>query len=232
MKLALSGDCLQRLGNNKFHIVADIGNGVHCTDVDTAVPSVAVVHNVPHPIRDFRGGIGHSRRHYSRIVSLYLIVNIIGVGIVAPMARHRRTYATQNIVTCSLIGVPQIVACMSKSRGKRVGGRVEPQTVEHPHKGKIHINIVVERGHTLHIFSNVVGLAPRNLAAIGNHARTVLKLCGAAVGATEHLSRPCAFYLVHESSAAHCHARGEFASRRECKHAHKGNGKRCHNSFT
>ena len=82
--LAFGRDRLESLRNNVFNVIGDEGQGIHGRDIDTSVPAVTVVHHVADLISVVNGRIGHSRSHYSGVVSLDLEVDVVRMGIVHP----------------------------------------------------------------------------------------------------------------------------------------------------
>ena len=117
--------------------------------------------------------------------------------IVKPMAGLGRHYPLKDVVACRLVCMPQRVTGRGKSHGKGIGRRIQPQSVEHLNKSKVHVYIVVQAGKVVVPPGNAV-VVPLDGNIILNHGTVVLKLRWSAKTAADSLSGPSAFNLVHQ----------------------------------
>lgn len=200
---AARGQSLQRLGDNVLDVVAHECQSVHRRHIYSAVPSVAVVHYVSRAVAYLRGGVGHGGRHETREVGLDLEVDVVGVGIVTPVARCRGHHAVEYVVACRLVGVPQRVTGVGKGRGHRVGGGVDAQAVDHRNEGQVHVYVVVDPGGIEHRRAHVVGIAPRDFHFVADETLRMAELGRAAVGYAYRLAGPAALDLVEQFGSRH-----------------------------
>ena len=86
MEVALLRDQLDRALDDALDVVLDERQRVHGGDEHSAVPAVAMVHDVPDPVADLGRRIDHARRHESGEVGFDLEIDVVGGGIVEPVA--------------------------------------------------------------------------------------------------------------------------------------------------
>ena len=150
-------------------------------------------------IADGRSRVRHSRRHKARVVSLYLVVDTVGMRIVLPIARGRWHKAVLNVVTPCLVSVPERIASVCKGCGKGICRRIQPQTVKDIEEGKIHINIVEEAGRPVEKMLQMM-LWVFNSSTFRNRHTPIAEFSRSAIGASYCLAGPSALNLIQECS--------------------------------
>ena len=76
-------------------------------------------------------------------ISLDLEIDIVGVGIILPVARFRRLDAVEQVVAGCLVGMPQRISCMREGVCEGVHRGIQSQAVENLHEGGIHVYVVI-----------------------------------------------------------------------------------------
>ena len=147
-------------------------------------------------VRKMSRGVDHSRSHKAGVISLDLEVDIVRMGIVFPETGLRRHDAIADVVPGSLVGVPKGITGGGKSFGKALNRSVKSLFLKNFHKGKIHVDVVVQSGSLVIIPFDPM-FRPLDLDVVVNQ-RTIDKLSRAAVGAADHLACPATFNLVHQ----------------------------------
>ena len=105
--LALCRNSLKSLCDNIFNVIRHKSEGIHRSHIDSAVPTVAVVHHVADVIREMNRRIDHSGSHDASIIRLYLEIDVIRMGIILPEAGFRRHDTITDVVARRLVGVPK-----------------------------------------------------------------------------------------------------------------------------
>ncbi len=100
--------------DDKGDIVGDESEGIHGSHIHSAVPSIAVVHDMADLVGIFNGAVHHTRGHYTGVVCLDLEVDIICVGIVLPMAGFGGHDALENVIASLKIGMPERISCIGE----------------------------------------------------------------------------------------------------------------------
>ncbi len=198
MEETLLRNRLKRLLDNKLHIIAHESKGIHVGYIDTSIPSVAIIHYVSYLIGNIRSGDRHARTHESGEIRFYLEINVVGMRVIAPMARFRGHYTLKYIITCSLICMPERITGVGKCCGERIHRSIKAKTVEYVNKRKIHIHIVVKAGGVLIVPLDIM-LRPFDRNVIGNHCAGVAEFGRSAIGTSDCLSGPSAFYFIKQN---------------------------------
>ena len=188
-------NCFQSLSYNILYIIGNKSQCIHSPHINTTIPTIAIIHNMTYFIRNFRCCIGHAGAHQTCVISFYLIVNIISMGIILPMTGFGRHNTIQNIVTRSLIGMPQHITCIGKSHSKRIDRSIQSQTVKYIHKGQIHINIIIQTRFIFIIPFNIP-IRPIDRNIILYHCPRISELCRTTIRATYCLTSPSSFNLI------------------------------------
>ena len=192
---ALFRYCFQGFRYNKSDIVRHEGKRIHSTDIYAAIPSVPIIHDMSDLVGYFGSRIRHSRRHQTGIVRLYLVIQIVCMRIIQPMPGSGRHDSLQNIITGRLVRMPERIAGCCKSHCKRIDRSIQPQAVEDIDKRQVHINIVIQPGRVL-IPPLDIPIRPGNRDILLDHRPVIPELCRSAIGTTDRLSGPTAFYLI------------------------------------
>ena len=127
---ALFGDGFQGFLDDEPDVVRDERKRIHRCHVNSAVPAVAVVHDVSRAVAELRGRVGHARGHEPREIGFDLEVEVVGMGVVEPVPRLGRADAVEDVVACGLVGMPQDVAGIGEGCGERIHRGVDAQAVE------------------------------------------------------------------------------------------------------
>ena len=135
VELALLWDCLQTFTYDCLHVVGHKCQRIHSPHINSAIPAITIVHNMAYAVGNLRCRVGHCGSHNSCVVGLDLVVDVVGVRIVVPVARHRGHNSSQNVVASSLVGVPKVIACVGVCDGNRIDGHVNSPFVECLDKG-------------------------------------------------------------------------------------------------
>ena len=139
---ALVRDGLERHVEHLGRVVAYEGRGVEPRHEGAAVEAVAAVHDVAHARGDVER-LGHQPGgHQSDEVGLNLEVEVVGVGVVDPVARGRRHDAVADVVASRLVGVCQMVLGKGEAARQRLGRAVEPLLLEGLDEGQVVVDVV------------------------------------------------------------------------------------------
>ena len=111
---ALGRDGLEGFLHNERNIVGYKCESIHGSHIDTAVPTVSIVHDMSDFIGVTHGCIDHSRSHDAGIVGLDLEVDVVGMGVIAPVSGCRRHDAVQDVVAGLQIGMPERISGICK----------------------------------------------------------------------------------------------------------------------
>ena len=194
---ALFGDGFQGFLDDESDVVRDERKRIHRCHVNSAVPAVAVVHDVSHAVAELRGRVGHARGHEPRKIGFDLEVEVVGMGVVDPVPRFGRADAVEDVVACGLVGVPQYVAGIGEGCGERIHRGVDAQAVENFDERQIHVYVVVEsRGVFIPPFDVV--FRPRDRGVFLDHRAVEFEFRRAAVGASDSLAGPAALDFVEQ----------------------------------
>ena len=214
MVTALLGDRLQGFPDDESDIIGDERQRIHGRHVNPAVPAVAVIHDMSRPVAYLRCRVGHSGRHKSGEIGLDLEVDVIGVGIVEPMARLGRTDSVKNVVTRCLIGMPKHVTRIGEGTGEGIGRSIDPKTLEDLHESQVHVYVVVQPRKLLEPLTDIA-FGPRDGRIVLNHRTAEAELGGTAVRTADSLAGPAAADLVEKLRGTERHpVRKRFAGRR------------------
>ena len=85
---------------------------------------------------------------------------------------------------------------MGKGVCEILNGRVQSLVLEYLHKGKVHVDVVIQPLPFFVILLYQV-IVPTQFHVIFYNAAVVTEFCGATVSTANHLSCPSALYLVH-----------------------------------
>ena len=166
------------------------------------------------PVAYLRCRVGHSGRHKSGEIGLDLEVDVIGVGIVEPMARLGRTDSVKNVVTRCLIGMPKHVTRIGEGTGEGIGRSIDPKTLEDLHESQVHVYVVVQPRKLLEPLTDIA-FGPRDGRIVLNHRTAEAELGGATVRTADSLAGPAAADLVEKLRGTERHpVRKRFAGRR------------------
>ena len=183
-------------GNDKPDIIRNKCQRIHGSYINTSIPTV-IIHDMTDLIRNFRSGIRHSRRHQTGIIGLDLVIQVIRMRVIQPMTGSRRHDTLQNIIPCSLVGMPQHISGFCKCHRKRIDRCIQSQTVEDIHKGQVHIDIIIQTGIVL-IPPFDIAVRPGNRDIILYHRPVITKLRRSSVRTTDRLSGPSSFDFIHQ----------------------------------
>ena len=186
---------LDGLADHGRDVVTDIGQRIHRRREDAAVPAVTVVHDVADPVGDGGRRVGHAGGQHPDKVRLDLEIDVVGVGIVLPVAGGRCRNPVQDVVAGCLVGVPEFIGRVREGVGKVLHRGVDPLLGHHLQEGQVHIDIVVEAGIFNKGIIDVI-VVPDDRHFVGHQAALELELGGAAVGAADGLGEPAALDLV------------------------------------
>ena len=117
------------------------------------------------------------------------------------MSRQRGHNASVDVVATCLISVPQVVACIGKSAGVGLHGRIQSFAMHHVDEGQVHVEVVVQVGPRLEHASHH-SLRPFDAYAVINHSALITELRRATIRTADGLSCPTAFDFVHQAFLA------------------------------
>ena len=204
IEIALLRNCKQSFVDNASNVGIHESQRIHCPHKHASIPAVAIVHDVSYAVRYLRCRVWHCRAHQSGIIGFNLVVDIVGMRVVDPMARLRRHYTAQNVVSGSLVGVPQRIWCIGKSHGKRIGRSIDAQPVDDIDKSEVHIHIVVQTRRIVEPPFNCP-IVPLQRNTVGNHLAAPAEFSWTAVGTAYGLSGPSTLYFVAKDIDADCY---------------------------
>ena len=202
MEFGALRDGFQGLGDDGGDIIADISQAIHCADEDSAVPAVAIVHDMADAVAQLRRAVHAAGAEHADEVGLDLEVDVVGVGVEFPVSAFRSATSVEDVVAGRLICVPQLVIGISECLGIFLHGGVQTVFKHGFHEGEVHVDVVVQAG-ILDVGVVDIVVVPGNGDILVDDAALVLELRGASVGAADGLAVPAAADLVHERGIVH-----------------------------
>ena len=208
VEFALLGNRFQRLGHHELHIVRDKSQRIHRPDINPAVPTVAVAHDMSYLIRNFGCAVGHSRIHQSCEIGFDLEVEVVCMGVVEPVSRLGGHNPVQDVIAGRLVCVPQAVFGRCESHRDGIHRGIEAETVEYLHERQVHIHIVVQtRGSFVPPFD--ITVRPRDRGVIRNHAALEVEFGGPSVGTSDGLAGPASLDFIEKHLFRHGYTLGQ-----------------------
>ncbi len=163
----------------------------------TAVPAIAAVHDVTHPVGNFGGLVYHSGRHQTNKIGFNLKIQIVGVRIVFPETRGRRHDPVQDVVTRGLIGVGEVISSVGPVFGYFFLRNVQTVIFECSNEVQIGVHVVEKPGFLVPPVFHVA-FAPWDVLLIRDQRTLVLKFHRRAIHHADGLTSPASFYFVLE----------------------------------
>ena len=150
---------------------------------------------MPHTVADVYGAVDHARRHHTGKIRFDLKVDVVGRGIVEPVARFGWAQAVQDVVSSDLVSEPQAVVRVGEGVGERLRRGVHALVFQHLYEGQVHVDVIVDTRPVAERFEEIA-VVPGELALIGHALAVESKLDRVAVGDSDGLRRPRALDLV------------------------------------
>jgi hypothetical protein len=195
---ALRRDHPERLLDEAVDIVLDKGQRIHGRHVKPAVVSVPVVHDVAHAVADPGRRIDHAGAHQTCEIGLDLEIDVVGMGVVQPVAGLRRSDAVEDVIAGHLVGVPEHVAGLGELLSESPGRRIQPFLLDNLNKGQVHVDVVVKTGHVFEEPRQRIR-SPVQRLIVGDKSALKTKLGRTAVGAADGLPGPASLDLVQQA---------------------------------
>ena len=199
-ELAATGNGFKSFLHKSRDVVADICKGVECRNINPSVIAVTIVHYMSYTVASECCAVRHSRPEHTYEIGFNLEIYVVRVGIVHPMSGFGRIDSVEDIVTCSLVRVPEFVICICETVGINVHRGVDAILRHHFEEGQVHIDIVIKSRVRDEGFIDII-LAPRNGLLILHQTSLEFELCRTAVGASYGLGEPASAHLVFQDLA-------------------------------
>ena len=124
------------------------------------------------------------------------------MGVVLPVTGFRGATAVEDVVAGALVGMPELVVCISKCVGILFHRCIQAVFEHGFHEGEVHVDIVIKTG-IFNVGVIDVVIVPRNRDLFHDDASLVLELGRASIGAADCLAVPSSADFVHEGGVVH-----------------------------
>ena len=201
--LALLRNRLESFRHDIIHVVADECQGVHRSDVNPAIPAIAIIHDVPYAVAVMHGSVDHPWSHESCIICLDLEIDVICMRVVLPIAGFWRHDAVQDVVPALLVCMPERIRRIGVSLCERLYRGIQSFFLEDFDEGEVHVDVVVESRRMVEVPFHAV-LVPAYFHVVTDNS-AVFEFRRPTVCASDCLASPSSFNLVQEHFFAQFH---------------------------